>query len=349
MRKLTSMLPARAGTSITALATPASFAERVKQFLTRWFGALQKSHTLDAYRRDLMDFGVFLGLTTDVAFNSQIAAKAAATLLAGAPGVEWGPGQANAVVLDYRKQLTDRGAAPNTVNRRLSMLRSLVRSAKTLGVINWDLTIPGIKVEIYRDTRGPGKEGMRRMLKHLAQKIHRRDRQAMRDYAIIRLLYDMGLRRGEVASLNLEHVDLKNSRLYIMGKARNQRQWVTMPSVTRSALILWLRLRTHLAIPQAKVRRAPLFFPLSGKGVGYLRLSETSIYRMVVSLGRKVGIKAKPHGLRHAAITAALDATNGDVRSVMKFSRHKKPETVMLYDDNRKDLAGDVARKVAQL
>lgn len=343
------MLPARAGNTITSLTTRTSSTENLKAFLTRWFGALQKSHTLDAYRRDLMDFSVFLGLSTDVTFDGKVAAKAAATLLAGAPGVEWGPGQANAVVLDYRKQLIDRGAAPNTINRRLSMLRSLVRSAKTLGVVNWDITIPGMKVEIYRDTRGPGREGMKRMIQWLTHRIRRRDRQAMRDYAIVRLLYDMGLRRGEVGSLNLEHVDLRNSRLYIMGKARTQRQWVTMPDTTKNAIILWLRLRAKLAIPQAKVPRAPLFFPLSGKGVGYMRLSETSIYRMVVTLGRKVGIKAKPHGLRHAAITAALDATKGDVRSVMKFSRHKKPETVMLYDDNRQDLAGAVARKVAEL
>jgi integrase/recombinase XerC len=35
------------------------------------------------------------------------------------------------------------------------------------------------------------------------------------------------------------------------------------------------------------------------------------------------------------AITAALDATDRDVRNVQKLSRHRKPDTLMIYDDNR--------------
>ena len=53
-----------------------------------------------------------------------------------------------------------------------------------------------------------------------------------------------------------------------------------------------------------------------------------------------------PHGLRHAAITAALDLT-GDLQAVQRFSRHKDVRTLTVYDDNRQDLGGDVARRVA--
>jgi integrase/recombinase XerC len=42
----------------------------------------------------------------------------------------------------------------------------------------------------------------------------------------------------------------------------------------------------------------------------------------------------------------ALDA-GLDVRPVRRFSRHAKLDTLLVYDDNRRDLAGDVARKVA--
>ncbi|MEG3900925.1 tyrosine-type recombinase/integrase [Microcoleus sp. B4-C5] len=42
-----------------------------------------------------------------------------------------------------------------------------------------------------------------------------------------------------------------------------------------------------------------------------------------------------PHRIRHSAITAALDATDGDVRKVQKLSRHKNLNTLMVYDDNR--------------
>jgi len=42
-----------------------------------------------------------------------------------------------------------------------------------------------------------------------------------------------------------------------------------------------------------------------------------------------------PHRIRHSAITAALDATDGNVPKVEKLSRHKNLNTLMIYDDNR--------------
>jgi integrase/recombinase XerC len=56
---------------------------------------------------------------------------------------------------------------------------------------------------------------------------------------------------------------------------------------------------------------------------------------------------ARPHGLRHAGITEALDLTKGNIRAVQRFSRHRDLRILNLYDDNRIDLGGDVARLVA--
>lgn len=49
-----------------------------------------------------------------------------------------------------------------------------------------------------------------------------------------------------------------------------------------------------------------------------------------------------PHRIRHSAITESLNLTNGDVRKVQKLSRHKKLDTLMIYDDNRNSLQGIV-------
>jgi integrase/recombinase XerC len=54
-----------------------------------------------------------------------------------------------------------------------------------------------------------------------------------------------------------------------------------------------------------------------------------------------------PHKLRHSAITAALDATDGDVRSVRQLSRHASVETLLVYDDRRADVAGKLSQLVA--
>ncbi|MEG4343056.1 hypothetical protein QUB70_07140 [Microcoleus sp. A003_D6] len=50
-----------------------------------------------------------------------------------------------------------------------------------------------------------------------------------------------------------------------------------------------------------------------------------------------------PHRIQHSVITAALDATDGNVRKVQKFiSRHRNLNTLMIYDDNRGRDQGDV-------
>jgi hypothetical protein len=55
-----------------------------------------------------------------------------------------------------------------------------------------------------------------------------------------------------------------------------------------------------------------------------------------------------PHGLRHQGITRALDLAKGDVRKVRRFSRHAKLETLLRYDDNRRDEAGAIAHLLGE-
>jgi integrase/recombinase XerC len=56
----------------------------------------------------------------------------------------------------------------------------------------------------------------------------------------------------------------------------------------------------------------------------------------------------RPHGLRHTAITALLDS-GASLREAQRFSRHADPRTLMRYDDNRSDIAGEMARRVSEL
>ena len=67
-----------------------------------------------------------------------------------------------------------------------------------------------------------------------------------------------------------------------------------------------------------------------------------------------IGVRAgagrvRPHGLRHSAVTAVLDATNGNVREARAFSRHAKLETVAIYDDARIDTGGELSTKLGEM
>jgi integrase/recombinase XerC len=125
----------------------------------------------------------------------------------------------------------------------------------------------------------------------------------------------------------------------VLGKGRSQRETLTLPPATRQALAAWVQVRG----PEP----GALFTALD-RGHRGQRLSGTGLYLMIRQLGEEAGLRARPHGLRHAAITAALDLTGGDVRKVQRFSRHKNLQTVLRYDDNRQDLGGDVAKRLAE-
>jgi integrase/recombinase XerC len=282
----------------------------------------RSSQTLRAYRTDLADFTAFTA--------AGAIAEAAAQLLTH------GHGSANETALRFRNELLARGLAPATINRRLAALRSLVKLARTLGLVPWILEVEGVRAESYRDTRGPGHAGFRKLLGALAG---RRDTKALRDRALLRLLYDLGLRRAEVVGLDVADLDLADGTVAVLGKGRTQKVKLTLPEATNRALAAWLAVR---GVPSG-----PLFTTLDRASRGR-RLSGMGLYLVVRHMGERAGVRVRPHGLRHAAITRALDLTGGDLRSVQRFSRHKDVRLLQRYDDNRQDLGGAVARRLAE-
>lgn len=279
--------------------------------------------TITAYRQDLEGFRAFLGASS--------IDDAAKTLLSR------NHGEANGLALAYKTFLIERGLQAATVNRRLAALRSLVKLARTLGLVSWALEVENIKMTPYRDTRGPGRTAFKAMVSEV--KNEKRNK-AARGKAILRLLFDLGLRRGEVAALDLADLDLNASLVAVMGKGRSEKVNLTLPDPTRAAIIEWLSVRG--------ITPGPLFLNFDHAGKGG-RLTGTSIYRIVRSLGERLGMKVRPHGIRHSAITEALTATGGDIRATARFSRHKNVQTVLIYDDNRQDIGGEVSKLVAAL
>jgi len=289
------------------------------------FLAGRNAHTVGAYRQDLEAFRRFLQVPT--------LDDAAHRLLASAPG------EAHALALAYQAHLLERGLQAATVNRRLATLRSLVQFAGTVGRVPWTLEIKNVKTQPYRDTMGPGKTAIRAMLAALQA---RRDAKAQRDRAALRLLYDLGLRRGEVVALDLAHVDLTAGRVAVLGKGRRQPDVLALPEPTQAALHAWLTVRGW--------HPGPVFtnFDRARKGSG--RLTGTSLYRIVRTLGAQVGFTVRPHGLRHTAITEACKAAQAHgiaLEEVLDFSRHRDVKVLMIYRDRERNVQGTLAALVA--
>jgi integrase/recombinase XerC len=167
------------------------------------------------------------------------------------------PGEANEKVRAWRSSMIDRGAAPATINRRLSALRSLVALAKEFGFIAFDLSTKNVRSQAYRDTRGPERDVMAALLEYAKGQPH--EAKAARDVALFLLLgYGRALRRGEAVSLDLEHFDARGSRLNVLRKGRRERQWLSLDLLVTRKLQAWIALRGK--------EPGPLFLQLATAG-----------------------------------------------------------------------------------
>jgi integrase/recombinase XerC len=304
---------------------PPALADRTR--LLDIFLAGCKPKTLTAYQADFEDFRRFMEARSVYA---PTASKA----------VEWLLGNLSIVTrvqIDrYKSEMQERGLPVATINRHLGMLRSLIKLANRLGLVPWTLLVKNVPAQPYRDTRGPGREGFRAMLEVADAQPGPK---GLRDVALLRLLHDLGLRRGEAVRLDVEDVDLPGNRISVLSRGRSWKEPVALPEPTRAALAAWLEARGS--------EPGPLFINFDRAGKGH-RLTGTAVYHIVGWLGTKAGLSVRPQELRYLAITTALDRTNGDVRAVAKFSRHKDLRPLSRYRDNRQDLAGKVAALVAE-
>jgi integrase/recombinase XerC len=234
--------------------------------------------------------------------------------------------QAIALVLKYRSMLVEADLAPATINTRTSALKSLVNHARKLGQCEFSLAdVRSVAVEIYRDTSGVDVAGMRSILNTCDLDTIK----GIRDYALIRLLWDNALRRGEVSAANIGDFDPASRKLWIKGKGRLQKAAIDLHPATVAAIRDWLDTRAEIAPTD------PLFIALDDNS-GH-RLQGRGMHQIIDRRAKIAGITKpmSPHRVRHSAITAYLDASGGDVRAAQGLSRHKNLNTLSRYDDNR--------------
>jgi integrase/recombinase XerC len=246
--------------------------------------------------------------------------------------------QAIGLVLKYQSMLIEAGLAPSTT--RISAVKSLANHARKLERCQFSLAdVKSVAVEIYRDTSGVDVESMRSILETCDLDTVK----GVRDYALIRLLWDNALRRGEVSGANVGDFDARSRKLWIKGKGRIDKSAINLNPVTVSAISDWLDIRGGVASSD------PLFISLDHPNGE--RLQGRGIHQTIDRRSKQAGItkQMSPHRVRHSAITAYLDASGGDVRSAQGLSRHKNLNTLTRYDDNRHQHQGKATDVLADL
>ncbi len=249
--------------------------------------------------------------------------------------------EAIAYCLQYQSTLLEADYSPNTINIKMAAIKSLVKHAYKLEQCSFTLdNIEKIPVKNYRDTTGVCIDA----IKKITDSIDVSTAIGARNYAIFRLLWDNGLRRGEVSNLAIGDYDYNKSSLLIKSKGQSQKEKIFLSESTIKAIQHWLSFRN------SDVKTDSLFIALDSCHRGK-KLSPISIYNIVRKTAKEVGIEKNlsPHQIRHSSITALLDQSNGNVRLAQRFSRHQKLDVLLVYDDNRENLQQSATNLLADL
>jgi integrase/recombinase XerD len=262
--------------------------------------------TVDAYRRDLAHFGAWLARPCASATTEEVEL--------------------------YLAELRAAGLSPATVSRRLAALRGFFRHLLLLGVREDN---PAAEIAAPRRVRRLPRTLSPGEAERLIEAAAGSDPRALRDSALVELLYGAGLRVGEAVGLEKTGVDLDERLVRCVGKGGKER---VVPIGRTGAEAV----RRYLARgrPYLDRRRRPELF-LNAKGGP---LSRSGAFLILRRLAAKAGLdpeRVHPHLLRHSFATHLLEG-GADLRSVQEMLGHADLSTTELYthvtDRRRREL-----------
>ncbi|MFE9913583.1 tyrosine-type recombinase/integrase [Micromonospora sp. NPDC005553] len=238
-----------------------------------------------------------------------------------------------------------RPLTPATVARRLSALSSWYDFLVKLGAVPANPVSGADRPRVDRDhsaTVGLTPEEVDALLSAADADT---GATAVRNRAALALLADLGLRVGELISLDLTDLGTERGHRSVrfVGKGGKQRRRALTPG-TGHALDAYLAQRAATTGVPVSQLTGPLLVTASGA-----RLDRHSVFRMVRRLARAAGIpawaKLSPHSLRHAFATTAR-SEGVPLEDVQDAMGHADPRTTRRYDRDRHNLDRDPAYAV---
>lgn len=228
-----------------------------------------------------------------------------------------------ACVRDFLGSLGDAGSLPAgaTMARKISVLRSFYKylCRENLAGINPVLPIKSPK----QGHKLPTVLNLAEVRSLLVQPSGGSPG-AIRDAAILEMLYGSGLRVSELVGLKVADVDMEGGFVRCMGKGSKERM---IPVGEPALAAVWRYQKQSRQFLGKGARTDHLFLNRFGQG-----LTRQSVHRMLVGYARQAGINkvVTPHTLRHSFATHLL-AGGADLRSVQEMLGHADVSTTQIY------------------
>jgi integrase/recombinase XerC len=239
-------------------------------------------------------------------------------------GVENADDLTLAVLRDWLWRSAEAGLTKTTLARRAASARAFTAWMRRNGVTAGDA---GVRLKSPKPDRSLPRvvteASMTQMLNGLLARAQSGDVGAVRDLAIVEMLYASGMRVSELVSLDVGALDLGRNTAAVVGKGNKERM-VPFGVPAAHALSRYLAVRPSLA----SERSGTAVF-LGARGA---RLGTRAVYELVTNLLSSVpgSGPSGPHALRHTAATHLLDG-GADLRVVQELLGHASLGTTQIY------------------
>ncbi|MBL7151570.1 MAG: site-specific tyrosine recombinase XerD [Candidatus Omnitrophica bacterium] len=229
----------------------------------------------------------------------------------------------------------DKGIAPNSIARRLAAIRMFHRFLVREKILKDDPTNLIESPKLWKKI--PQTLSLAEVEK-LITRPNIRNRQGMRDRAILETLYATGMRVSEAVNLKLDNVNLDIGFLRCIGKGNKER----IIPLGRKALEC-IKRYLQAARPHLLDKKESDFLFLSRFGK---KISRQSFWKIIKKYAREARINKsiKPHILRHSFATHLLER-GADLRSVQELLGHSNISTTQIYTHVNKDRLKNIHRQ----
>jgi integrase/recombinase XerD len=229
-------------------------------------------------------------------------------------------------VREYIQELFSNSLDGRSVGRKLSAIRQLYRHLLLDGKIDKD---PTLNIDLPKQWKVLPKALSRDEVGTMLGKIEsphnetvRGHALALRDRAMLELLYAGGVRVSEVADARLEDLKLEMGYILVRGKGDKERM-VPLGIPAQETLQRYLKSGREVL---AKKRSSPLLFV----GTGGRRLTRQRVWQLVGKASLASGRHASPHMLRHSCATHMVE-NGADLRTVQTILGHSDISTTQIY------------------
>jgi integrase/recombinase XerD len=227
-------------------------------------------------------------------------------------------------LIEYILWLKEREYASATVARKVAAMKSffgfLLRTGNIEDNPAEELDSPKVKKQLPQTLTPDEVDRL------LAQPAKTGDTpKALRDTAILEMLYATGMRVSEIASVTLDDVDLQAGTVRCVGKGSKERMMPLYAEATKAVQVYLDKGRSRL-LGQNKAERT-LFLNPRGE-----RLTRQGLWLIIKGYARQLGLEDRvtPHTLRHSFATHMLNGGAG-LREVQRLLGHANISTTQVY------------------